>query len=125
MEIHILIYSLIVTALTGITVIAYRHPAGYIKIFYWLLIPVLTILSYLLSSSASGIHYHIRSLKNSLAKYPDNKIETFEHGISNMNEDLDMLLLSLAIGLFIIGYLYFLYKLPTILETNKDDENNI
>ena len=121
MNIETLIYSLIVAAVTGLTFIAYKHPNGYKKIF-WNITPLATmVLLMILAWNFGQLHSSIRITGEKLIEDSDAKIEDASFTITSMNDSLDNILIAVVVGLFVIGYLFFLYKLPTILESNNND----
>ena len=123
MNIETLIYSLIVAAVSGLTFVAYRHPHGYRKM-YSTLIPVASMALFtVLAWNLGGLTNIIRSVGKELKNNPEEKIQRSSYSITSMNENLDYIILAVVIGFSVIGYLFFLYKLPTILGTNKNEEN--
>jgi hypothetical protein len=123
MNIETLLYSLIVAAVSGLTFVAYRHPNGYRKIFS-ALVPVasmamLSVVGWNLGALGSSIQSVGKALKNN----PEEKIQSSSFSITSMNESFDYIIIAVVVGFFIIGYLFFLYKLPTILEANQNEKD--
>jgi len=123
MNVATLIYSLIVAAVSGLTFVAYRHPNGYKKLFT-ALVPIASMaLLFVLGMNLGALSSGIRSVGKDLTTAPEAKIQNSSFSITNMNESLDNIIMAVVVGFFVIGYLFFLYKLPTILESNKNEKN--
>ncbi len=123
MNIETLIYSLIVAAVTGLSFIAYKHPNGYKKIFTSIMPLAIMALLMVLALNLGKLHSSIRIAGEMLLENPDATIQSASFSITSMNNSLDNILVVVVVGLFVIGYLFFLYKLPSILRSNDNDEN--
>ena len=123
MNLETLIYSLILAVVSGLAFVAYRHPNGYEKIF----IPSITLTSmaiiFVLASNFGTMHAHIRLLKDDVIERPEETIQqAAAFSINELNNAYDNILIVSTVGVAIIGYLFFLYKLPVILGIKSGKE---
>jgi len=115
MNIETLIYPLIAAGAGGLGFIAYHHPNGYKKIFNTLVPFVLLGLSVAIISLLGALYASVRSLGQELINNPERTIEFSSYHITSMNSFVDYIAMVLVIGIVLIGYLFFLLKLPNIL----------
>ena len=109
-----LFVSLILSAISGCTFIAYKHPAGYRRIIdairphtFWLLSLVGWFIGSITSSS--------RHLKQSLSEDPKHTSESVSYSINSLYSDVTIIIWAIGIAVVSAPYLTFLYYLPRFL----------
>jgi len=118
--------GLIGLALSGLTYIAYKHPVGYRKIYSILMLISGVVSLFFLSGNFAVVYTSIRSLgEKQLPLDASQKLEvvitsmditSLNSDITSLNEGLDFILWTVFAGALVMGYLFFLYKLPVILQ---------
>ncbi len=115
MSIQILILTLLVPIVTGITFIAYKHPVRFKKAA----IPLVIVISFnsmikLASTLGSSVSC-IQILNETLVRSPNEKISTVGNPITSLSANLDTFKWTILTAVASLSYLLFLYWLPRIL----------
>ena len=113
-----LFYPIVVSIITGISWIAYKHPNGYKNIFR-------VVLPIILLYSVGGICFNVGSLgeginqlSKELARQPDASTTSIKFTADGLSKNFNMIMKIFIISLGVVGYMIFLYFLPSILEIN-------
>lgn len=120
MNIESLIYSLLLGAVSGLTFLAYRHPAAYYKIFSSVLSLLILIPLAIIVANGGHLYTLIRTLAKRLEDDPEQSISRVSYSINTINESLTTITLTVVVWFAVFGYLWFLYKLPSIIESNDE-----
>jgi len=124
MVINTLIASLILAALSGLTFVAYKHPSGYKKISIPLSLTIVLMVILIISYSSTGILTLIVRLKENLDLFPDNTLKSELNLINRLYHYRNLFLYVLLVSAVTLGYLFFLYHLPKLLECKPDATNS-
>ena len=117
-----LIATLIAAAVTGLTFIAYKHLKGYHKIFN-ILLPISIIAPVvIIAANLGGAHESINHLAKELSGEPNQPIQEVSFSITNLQQNKRTVIITLAVGVAVIGYLTFLFFLPRILGADDSRE---
>lgn len=119
-----LVVTLIAAAITGLTFIAYKHPKGYQRIFN-ILLPISIIAPVvIIVANLGGASSNINHLAKELASEPNQPIQEVSFSITNLQQNERTVIITLAVGVAVIGYLTFLFFLPRILgaDDSRDEE---
>ena len=110
-----LLITLAAAAISGLTVIAYKHPEGYRRIFICSL-PLLVMFVLVITAFHLGsMHYSNRTAYDNLQRYPTDMLKDHAFPIRSMHDDLQALLTLYAYFVPACAYLVFLRFLPQIL----------
>jgi hypothetical protein len=121
-----LFYPLVLSVITGVTLIAYKHPKGYIKIFRAVL-PIILFLAFcIICGELGSLISGISGLKKEVTKQGYENFTMLKYYSDSLSQNFTMMIKVFIIGVAIAGYMIFLYYLPNILEINnaKDKEKN-
>ena len=118
-----LIVTLVAAAVSGLTLVAYKHPKGYARIFAVVLPSVLMLGIFVLAGQLGGLDAMINSAYNDLQKYPEAPFKDHGFAIREMHAVRSFLRTFLAYYIPGIGYLVFLRFLPEVLGVARRDKN--
>lgn len=117
-----LIVTLTATALSGLTFLAYKHPAGYKRIIFIIAPFVLFILFMKLLWNIGGIYAFIDISYNEIQRYPNDLLKDHTFAIEQMfllKESLKVFLFYFIPILFYLVFLLFLPRLLGLTEPNR------
>lgn len=106
---------LILAAVSGLTFIAYKYPIGYKRIVIPIIIATSSCFICMLAWVLGTTHSNIRILRYQLENCPEKEISKLSSEIIGLNSNLTFSLWAIVIFVLIVGYLIFLYYLPSIL----------
>ena len=107
-----LLVSLIGAALTGLTIVAYRHPDGYRRILFGIA-PLLTFGPLIiLTWHLGGIYASIGSAYQVLQQYPNDPMKDHSFGVQSAYEARESLKIFVLYFAPSVAYLVFLRFLP-------------
>jgi len=114
--------SLILTAITGITILGYKHPPGYRR----LAIPLITIISttscLLILFNCVAIWSAVGFLSEALSNQPGEPLKSQAYSIRMLLKSRQFITTAIAIWIPSIAYLIFLWHLPKIAPTSKSND---
>lgn len=119
-----IVSGIVLAIISGLTFVAYKHPAGYRRIIS-LFAPGLCILFVMLIMTYSiDIAVSIRSMAATAAETQTNIITVSGERIKSLNLVLTKLTWLLAISGAVSLYLVFLFGLPYILDRSNTSKGN-
>ncbi len=116
MDLQSFIYPIIIAILSGVSFLAYKHPRGYKNIFYVVFPMSLVIVFNIMFFSISNIYTTTKGLKENLENDTALTLESQTVFIKQLDKTTDFLVIFSIVSFLASAYLYFLYKLPNILE---------
>ena len=118
-----LIVTLSAAALSGLTIVAYKHPEGYQRIFTFALPPLVMLALFITSAQIGALGYGISAAYDNLQKYPNDPIKEHSFPIQSMHDASHFLITFYLYFLPAVAYLVFLRFLPQILGLSRSRGN--
>jgi hypothetical protein len=110
-----LLITLTVAALSGLTVVAYRHPEGYQRLFTFSLPPLVMLVLFITSAQFGSLNYGINAAYDNLQRYPNDPLKDHAFPAQSMHDTWHFLITFYLYFLPGFAYLIFLRFLPQIL----------
>ncbi len=113
--------ALLLTIISGLAFVAYKHPKGYRNILNTFALPfisffVIALMFYTISIAVSISSLNEQAVEAEVESY---KVSVSIHTIQSMNDKMTKLIWILAVSFGVSLYLFFLYSLPSFLEHNN------